>query len=71
MIEAMMFQTILDPMEVFEVQNLQSRQELQYKTLENKTIYGVKCKEGFKIQGLFSLDPHDYLSPDFEIGKII
>jgi len=52
-----MFQTILDPMEVFETQNLHSRQELQYKTLENKTIYGVKCKEGFKIQGLFSFNP--------------
>ena len=71
MMEAIMFQTVLDPMEVFEVQNLQSGQELQYKTLENNTIYGVECKEGFKIQGLFSLDSHDYLSSDFEIGKII
>lgn len=69
--EPIIFQTILDPMEVFDVQNLQSGQELQYKRLENRVVYGVQYKEGLKIQGLFSTDPTDYLSPQFEIGRMI
>lgn len=38
MMEAIMFQTILDPMEVFEVQNLQSGQELQPQQTHKKWL---------------------------------
>ncbi len=66
-----MFQTVLDPMEVFEEKNLQSQQKMQSKRLENRVIYGIKYKEGLEIQGLFSTNPEDYLLPEFQIGNII
>ena len=68
-----MFQTVLDPMEVFKDKNLQSQQKMQSKRLENRLIYGIKYreKEGLEIQGLFSTNPEDYLLPEFQIGNII
>lgn len=57
-------------MEVFQSQNDQSKQVIRQKKLENKVLYGVECKEGYKISGLFSTDPADYINPQYQIGNI-
>lgn len=65
------FQTILDPQDVFsEIPEMQLR-NISEKRLENGMVYGVKSKEGFRVERLFSTNPQDYLNPKYQFGNIL
>lgn len=66
-----MFQTILNPIDVFESQPFLLNHKQIHKKLENSVVYGVKCNEGLKIQQLFSTNPEDYLNPQYSPGNIL
>lgn len=67
----MILHTIIDPNEIMDTSYMKNFQPADCKTLENCVVYGVKCKEGFQINGIFSTNPADYLNPNYESGKFL
>lgn len=64
-----MLHTIIDINEVFNTEYSKNMPDMECKRVDNCIVYGVKCKEGFQVQQIFSTDPSDYLS--YDVGSII
>ena len=67
----MILHTIIDLNEVMDPNYMKNFQACDSKRLENCIVYGVKCKEGFQVNGIFSTKPADYLNPNYESGKYL
>lgn len=61
-----MFQTILDPLEVFAAAD--SAVSYEYVEKDGRIF---KCSSGNRIEGLISTNPADYLNPMYQPGKQI
>jgi len=61
-----MFQTVLDPLEVFGEENLQKTYR---KKVANRVLEGVKYNQRIMLTRLISTNPADYLNPNYQPGQ--
>lgn len=64
-----MIHSIINEFDIFNYEYEKKIPTLECKRVDKCIMYGVKCKEGFRVAQIFSTNPDDFLS--FDVGHTI